>query len=455
MSMSKYLAWGSLAFALSVSPSVSFAKDAEANPLANIKLRNIGPAMISGRVSDFAVNPSNPSEFYVATASGNLWKTSNNMTTWTPLFEKEGSYSIGVIEMAPTNSDVLWVGSGENNAQRSVAYGDGVYKSLDGGKSWKNMGLKNSRHISQIWIDPSNIDHVLVASQGPLWSNGGDRGLYETTDGGQNWTRILEIDTYTGINEFVVNPNNPNEIVASSYQRRRHVWTLINGGPGSGIHKTTDGGKTWSRIASGLPSDNMGRIGITMAPSAPDTLYAIIESNDKDKGVYRSQDFGQTWKKRSGHMTSSPQYYNELVVDPKNPDRLYSLDTFTKVSEDGGKSFSPLSNEFRHVDDHALWIDPNNTQHIRIGGDGGVYESWDRGAKWRHAQNLPLGQFYRAQPDNAKPFYNVCGGTQDNSSLCAPSRTTVVHGITNADWNIVIGGDGYKPKIDPNDPNII
>lgn len=438
-----------------LSPAV-VAKEADStNPLASIPLRNIGPAMISGRISDFAFNPERPNEFYVATASGNLWKTSNNMTTWQPLFENQGSYAIGVIEMAKGNTDLLWLGSGENNAQRSVAYGDGVYKSEDGGKTWKNMGLKNSGHISQIWINPTNHDEVLVAAQGPLWSDGGDRGLYKTTDGGESWTRILEIDKYTGINEFIVDPNNTNNIVASSYQRRRHVWTLINGGPGSGIHKTTDGGKNWSKIAAGLPKEQMGRIGLAMAPSEPNTLYAIIESTKKAQGVFRSDNFGQTWSKRSGHMTSSPQYYNELVVDPNNPDRVYSLDTFTKVSEDGGKTFKALSNEFRHVDDHALWIDPNNSDHLIIGGDGGVYESWDRGKIWRHAQNLPLAQFYRIQPDNAEPFYNVCGGTQDNNSLCAPSRTNVIHGITNADWTIVIGGDGYKPQIDPNDENTI
>jgi len=455
MSISKSLVWGGVILALSTSSGYAASKKVKNNPLANIELRNMGPAMISGRVSDFAVNPLQSNEFYVATASGGLWKTSNNMTTWTPLFENKGSYSIGVIEIAPSNHNVLWLGSGENNAQRSVAYGDGVYKSLDGGKTWTNMGLKNSGHISQIWINPNNIEHVLVASQGPLWNKGGDRGLYQTKDGGKTWTRILNIDAHTGINEFVVDPNNTDVIVATSYQRRRHVWTLINGGPGSGVHKSTDGGKSWNRITSGLPSANMGRIGLTMAPSSPDTLYTIVESNDKDKGLYRSQDFGQTWQKRSSHITSSPQYYNELVVDPLNPDRLYSLDTYTKVSEDGGKTFTALSTKYRHVDDHALWIDPNNTQHLLIGGDGGVYESWDRGNQWRRAQNLPLGQFYRAQPDNATPFYNVCGGTQDNNSLCAPSRTDTVHGITNADWNVVIGGDGYKPQIDPNDPNII
>ena len=457
MSLLKRALAGSIALSLISAPALIQAKekDKSNNPLASIPLRSIGPAMISGRVSDFAFNPQRNNEFFVSTASGNLWKTSNNMTTWTPLFEKQGAYAIGVIEMAPSNSQVLWVGTGENNAQRSVAYGDGVYKSLDGGKTWKNMGLKNSGHISQIWIHPKDVNTVIVAAQGPLWSDGGDRGLYKTTDGGETWNRILEIDKFTGINEFVVDPRNPDNIVATSYQRRRHVWVLINGGPGSGVHKTTDGGKSWKKITSGLPSDDMGRIGIAMAPSQPDTLYAIVEANKKQQGLYRSTDFGQTWKKRSGHMTSSPQYYNELVVDPKNPDRLYSLDTFTKVSEDGGKSFKPLSNEFRHVDDHALWIDPENTAHLIIGGDGGVYESWDRGQTWRHAQNLPLAQFYRIQPDNAEPFYNVCGGTQDNNSLCAPSRTMVMHGITNADWNIVIGGDGYKPQIDPNDPNTI
>ena len=439
-----------------VSPSVMAEDNKEkSNPLASIPLRNIGPAMISGRISDFAVNPDKPHEFYAATASGNLWKTENNMTTWTPLFENEGAYALGVIEMAKGNTNLLWVGSGENNSQRSVANGDGVYKSEDGGKSWQHMGLKNSGHISKIWINPTNHDEVLVASQGPLWSDGGDRGLYKTTDGGKTWKLILKIDKHTGVNEFVVDPNNFNNIVASSYQRRRHIWTLINGGPGSDIHKTSDGGKTWNKVSKGLPAEDMGRIGLAMAPSEPNILYAIIEGSADEKGVYRSTNFGKSWEKRSSHMTSSPQYYNELVIDPKNPNRVYSVDTFTHVSEDGGKTFNPLSNEFRHVDDHALWIDPNNTDHLIIGGDGGVYESWDRGKLWRHAQNLPLAQFYRIQPDNAEPFYNVCGGTQDNNTLCAPSRTDVIHGITNADWNIVIGGDGYKPQIDPNDPNTI
>ncbi|MCX7554927.1 hypothetical protein OS175_13690 [Marinicella sp. S1101] len=425
------------------------------HPLANMPLRNIGPAMISGRISEFAFHPTKKHEFYVATSSGNLWKTSNNTITWEPIFEHQGSYSLGTIEIDQNNPLIIWVGSGENNSQRSVAYGDGVYKTTDGGKTWKNMGLKNSNHISQIWIHPEDSDTVLVAAQGPLWSNGGDRGLYKTTDGGESWDRILEIDKYTGVNEFVIDPDNFDHIIASSYQRRRHVWTLINGGPGSGIHKTTDGGETWTEITAGLPKDNMGRIGLANAPSSPKTVYAIIEANDKEKGVYRSLDFGQNWHKQSSYMTNSPQYYNELIVDPHNPDRVYSMNTFTNITEDGGKTWKPLSLKFRHVDDHALWIDPDNTEHLYIGGDGGIYETWDRGQTWRHVQNLPIAQFYRIEPDNAEPFYNVCGGTQDNNSLCAPSRTNDIHGITNADWHIILGGDGYEPQFDPNDPNII
>ncbi|MEO1015761.1 MAG: glycosyl hydrolase [Pseudomonadota bacterium] len=426
-----------------------------ANPMASLPLRAIGPAYPSGRISDFAVYPGGAARYLVATASAGLWRTDDNGTSWTPLFDGEASYAIGVVELAPSDPKTIWVGTGENNAQRSVAFGDGVYKSTDGGKTWTNMGLEDSGHISQIWIHPEDANVVLVAAQGPLWSDGGDRGLYKTVDGGATWRRILLVDEYTGVNEFVVHADNPDHIVASSYQRRRHVWTLINGGPGSGVHRSTDGGETWEEVSAGLPSDHMGRIGLAAAPSAPSTVYAIIEANDEEKGVYRSTDFGQNWEKRSGHMTTSPQYYNEIVVDPHDADRLYSLDTFSKVSEDGGKTFTNLSAEHRHVDDHALWIDPSNVKHLLMGGDGGVYESWDGGERWRHMDNLPIVQFYRIQPDNDAPFYNVCGGTQDNNSLCGPSRTAVTHGIVNSDWKIILGGDGYKPQIDPTDPNII
>ncbi|MDH4017976.1 MAG: hypothetical protein OEU84_00100 [Xanthomonadales bacterium] len=428
---------------------------ADEHPLAGIPLRNIGPALTSGRVSDFAFHPDQTQSFYVSMASGGLWKTENNGITWTALFENEGSFAIGVVEIDPENPNIVWVGSGENNAQRSVGYGDGVYKSVDGGKSWKNMGLKDSGHISMIRFHPGDSNTIYVAAQGPLWNSGGDRGLYRSTDGGDSWKRILDIDENTGINEFVIHPADPEVIVASSYQRRRHVWTLINGGPGSGIHKTTNGGISWQKVAGGLPSGDLGRIGLAAAPSAPNMIYAIIEADEEGKGIYRSTDFGESWEKRSDHLTSSPQYYNELYVDPKNPERVYSVDTFTHVSEDGGSSWNKISFKNRHVDDHALWIDPSNTSHLYIGGDGGVYESWDRGQLWRHVRNLPVTQFYRSTPDNDSPFYNVCAGTQDNFTLCGPSRNTMTDGITNADWSVAQFGDGFKAQIDPTDANII
>lgn len=439
----------------SAASAQSEAEKKEQSALASLPLRQIGPAYPSGRISDFAFFSDGPHHYLAATASGGLWVTKNSGISWEPLFDRQGVYAIGVVEIAPSDEKVIWVGTGENNAQRSVAFGDGVYKSTDGGKTWSNMGLKNSGHISQIWINPEDANSVLVAAQGPLWSSGGDRGLYKTTDGGATWERILAVDENTGINEFVVHPDNFDMIVASSYQRRRHVWVLINGGPGSGIHRTSDGGENWKQVKTGLPKDDMGRIGLAMAPSNPNMVYAIIEGQPKEQGVYRSSDFGQNWTKRSGHMTTSPQYYNEIVVDPVDENILYSLDTFTKRSKDGGKTFTNLSAASRHVDDHALWINKDNTDHLLIGGDGGIYESWDGGTLWRHMQNLPIVQFYRIQPDNAAPFYNVCGGTQDNNSLCGPSRTTLSHGITNSDWHIVLGGDGYKPQIDPRDPNIV
>jgi len=441
------------AVGLSLLAVPAFAEDE--HPLASLPLRTIGPALTSGRISDFAFHPEHKHVYYTAVSSGGLFKTENNGTTWTPLFDGEGSYALGVVELDPSNPKTVWVGTGENNSQRSVGFGDGVYKSVDGGKIWANVGLADSGHISQIWIDPEDSDTVLVAAQGPLWNSGGDRGLFRTTDGGASWAPILTIDEHTGINEFFVDPRDSDRIVASSYQRRRHVWTLINGGPGSGVHRTTDGGATWTEISAGLPKDNMGRIGLAGVADDPDRIYAIIEASDEERGIYHSADFGLNWEKRSDHMTTSPQYYNELVVDPGNPDRVYSLDTFTHVSEDGGRSWAPLGIEHRHVDDHALWIDPDNSAHLIIGGDGGIYESFDSGANWRHIGNLPIVQFYRIQPDYAEPFYNVCGGTQDNNSLCAPSRTTLRHGITNADWNLILFGDGYEPQFDPEDPNII
>ena len=436
-------------------PAAACLAQSDSHPFENLELRGIGPAVMGGRVTDFAFHPLRRQEFFAAHAVGGLWKTTNNAATWTPVFDHEGAYSIGVVTIDPGNPNIVWVGTGENNSQRSVAYGDGIYKSLDGGKSWTNMGLRQSEHISQIHVDPDDSRNVLVAAQGPLWNAGGDRGLYRTVDGGKNWTRILEGGEYTGVNEFVVDPRNPDHIIASTVQRGRHVWGIVGGGPGSALYKTTDGGASWRVIDAGIPAGDKGRIGLAMAPSEPDIVYAIVFAEDEGSGFYRSVDFGETWDKRSDRMSNDAQYYNEIAVDPGNPHRVYSVDTFSWISEDGGLSWQRLGLERRHVDDHSFWIDPEATEHIYIGGDGGIYESWDRGQTWRHVRNLPLMQFYRIQPDNALPYYNVYGGTQDASTWGGPSRTLFLHGIANTDWRNVRGGDGFEPQIDPTDPNIV
>ncbi len=437
-------------------PSTTAARETDlAEIYSGLALRDIGPAMASGRISDFAMHPDGWHVFYAATASGGLWKTANGGITWKPIFDNEGSYSIGVVEIDPRDPNVVWVGTGEDNSQRSVAFGDGVYKSVDGGASWTNVGLDSSEHIGMISIDPRDSDVVYVAAQGPLWNDGGDRGVYKTSDGGKNWEQVLAIDEHTGASEVLIHPARPDVLLASTYQRRRHVWTLINGGPGSGIHRSTDGGRNWQKITAGLPKNDMGKVGIAFAPSNPDIVYAIIETDDEHEGTYRSTDFGASWEKRSDYSAGSPQYYNELVVDPHDPDRVYSMDTFMQVSEDGGKTWNNAGSEHTHVDEHAMWIDPSNTAHLITGNDGGIYESWDRGANWRFVANLPITQFYRATPDNDLPFYNVYGGTQDNSTLGGPSRTRFKHGIANQDWIVTLGGDGFKTQIDPTNPDTV
>ncbi len=455
--LKKLLSFSCLLFCSFTTLNSSFADEDSLSSIftSSLTLRNIGSAHTGGRISDIAVVPGKPHIYYVSVASGGVWKTDNAGTTWKPIFDNYGSYAIGVVELDPNNPDIVWVGTGENNSQRSVADGDGIYKSIDGGKTFKNMGLKKSGHISQIIIDPRDSNRLFVAAQGPLWSNGGDRGLYKTTDGGKHWERVLNIDEYTGVNEVVVNPDNLDEMIASTYQRRRHVWTLIDGGPGSAIHKSSDGGQTWKKLSQGLPASELGRIGLAASLSHPGMVYAIIEANDDDKGIYRTTDFGESWEKRSDYMSSSPQYYQEIVVDPHNSERLYVMDTFSKVSQDGGQTFQSLSFKARHVDDHALWINHEHTNHLRIGGDGGVYESFDNGKHWNHLRNLPLTQFYRIAVDNALPFYHVYGGTQDNNTLGTAVRNTSVEGITNADWWVTLGGDGFEPAIDPKNPNIV
>ncbi len=427
----------------------------KADSFAGLAFRSIGPALTSGRIGDVAVHPNDRATWYVAVSSGNLWKTTNAGTTWTPIFDAQGSYSIGCVAIDPRNPLVVWAGSGENNSQRSVSYGDGVYKSVDGGRTWENVGLKASEHIGRIAIDSRDSDVVYVAAQGPLWSAGGDRGLYKTTDGGKTWQQVLKIGDYTGVNEVHLDPRDPDVLYASAYQRHRQVWTLIDGGPESGIHKSTDGGATWKKLESGLPKEEMGRIGLAISPADPDTVYAIVEAANKAGGFFRSTDAGANWEKMGDYMTSSPQYYNEIVADPKTVDRIYAMDTYMMVTEDGGKTFKKAGEKWKHVDNHALWIDPDDTDHLISGCDGGLYESFDRAANWRYFPNLPVTQFYKATVDEARPFYNVYGGTQDNFTLGGPVRTATAHGISNADWFVTVGGDGFQSRVDPKDPSIV
>ncbi|MBI5441053.1 MAG: glycosyl hydrolase, partial [Deltaproteobacteria bacterium] len=426
-----------------------------AETFAGLELRDIGPAVTSGRIGDLAVDPVRKGTYYVAVASGGVWKTTNWGTTFAPVFDEKGSYSIGCVALDPTNTLVVWVGTGENNSQRSVGYGDGVYRSPDGGKTWENVGLKASEHIGKILVHPKDGKTVYVAAQGPLWADGGDRGLYKTTDGGKSWKAVLTISDKTGVSDVWMDPRDPEVLYAAAYQRRRHVFTLINGGPESGIHKSTDGGATWTKLTNGLPKGDVGRIGLAVPDAAPDTVYALVEARGKDGGFYRSLDGGMSWEKRGEYATTSAQYYQELVPDPKDAGRVYSMDTYMQVTDDGGKSWRKAGEKAKHVDNHALWIDPENTDHLLNGNDGGIYESWDRCETWQFKTNLPVAQFYRVAVDDAKPFYNVYGGTQDNTTLGGPSRTDNVHGILNENWFVTQGGDGFFAAIEPGNPDIV
>jgi len=385
----------------------------EATNISGLSWRNVGPALTSGRISDFAFNPTNFYEYYVATSAGGVWKTSNSGVTYQPVFDKQGSYSIGCVTIDPNNTNVIWVGTGENNNQRSVAYGDGVYKSNDGGKSWDNVGLKNSEHIGSIIVHPENSDIVYVAAIGPLWNKGGDRGLYKTEDGGKTWKAILTVDEHTGVNEVVMDPRDPNILYASTLQRRRHVYTYVGGGPD-----------------------------------------AIVEAANGKGGFYASTNRGASWEKRGSHVTSG-NYYQEIIADPIDENTVYSMDTWMSVTHNGGKSFELVGEDTKHVDNHAMWINPKNNKHWLVGCDGGIYETFDAAKTWDFKKNLPVTQFYKVAVDNDAPFYNIYGGTQDNFSLGGPSRVLTEHGIRNSEWFITNGGDGFESQIDPNNPNIV
>ncbi len=428
-----------------------------ASTFAGLEFRSIGPALMSGRVSDLAVHPNDQSTWYVAVGSGNLWKTTNSGTTWTPIFDDQGSYSIGCVTLDPSNPEVVWVGTGENVSGRHVGYGDGVYRSRDSGKTWENLGLGNSEHIGMIAVDPRDSNTVFIAAQGPLWSPGGERGLYKTTDGGENWEKILGGGEYTGVSEVHIDPRDPDVMYAITHQRFRNVAALINGGPESGIHKTTDGGETWRELTNGLPSEDKGKIGFDISPINPDIVYATVEMPERVCGFYRSDNGGESWTKGSEYTSpgTGPHYYQEIFASPHQLDRVYQLDVRIRVTEDGGSTFRSLTPATKHVDNHALAFNPDDPDYLLVGCDGGVYESWDLGETWKFVANLPVTQFYKVAVDYDEPFYNVIGGTQDNATQHGPSRTDNVHGIRNSDWVITVFGDGHQPAIDPTNPDII
>ncbi|MDR9418309.1 WD40/YVTN/BNR-like repeat-containing protein [Gracilimonas sp.] len=426
--------------------------------VSNLELRSIGPAVMGGRIADIAVNPEDKSEWYVAVGSGNLWKTNNSGTTWNTVFDDQVSYSIGTVTLDPNNPSVVWVGTGENVSGRHVAWGDGVYKSLDAGNSWQHMGLEGSEHIGKILVNPENSDMIFVAAEGPLWSEGGQRGLYKSMDGGESWEAVLTIDEHTGVTDVVFDPSNPEVLYAATYERRRKTWSFMAGGPGSGIYKSVDHGETWKEVTNGLPSGDMGKIGLAVTAADPQIVYATIEAGVGERGFYRSADKGESWEKRNSYLSggTGPHYYQEIVASQTDPNLVYQNDVFIHVTRNGGATFDYLGNgREKHSDNHALWIDPENGKHLIAGSDGGLYESFDEGTTWKFFPNLPIAQFYKIAIDNAEPFYNVVAGAQDLGTLIGPSRTTNTAGVRNQDWYVPLGADGYDAAFDPENPDIV
>lgn len=422
-----------------------------------LQFRSIGPALTSGRISDIAIHPQNRHIWYVAVGSGGVWKTLNSGTTWKPVFDGQASYSIGCLTIDAKNPEVIWVGTGENVSGRHVGFGDGVYKSLNGGKTWENMGLLRSEHIGAIALDPRDSDVVFVAAEGPLWSPGGERGLFKSSDGGRSWRRVLYVSADTGVTDVDIDPENPDIIYAAAYQRRRSVAAFMGGGPDSGIYKSIDGGGHWKRLSVGLPLGSMGKISLALSYQDHRVVYATIEAGEEEKGFYRSADQGESWEKRSAYISggTGPHYYQEIFADPHHFDRVYQMDVWLHKTDDGGHNFSKVGEAAKHSDNHALAFFTGDPDYLLSGCDGGIYESFDMGKTWKFAANLPVTQFYKLALDNTYPFYNLLGGTQDNGTLLGPSRTLKNTGIVNSDWIFVLGADGYSCAFDPSDPNIL
>jgi len=461
----KPLTW--LATALLMTPLAACAQGAaedeedkgpmSAETFEGLELRNIGPAVMSGRIADIAIVPDDPATWYVAVGSGGVWKTVNAGATWTPIFDEQDSYSIGALALDPSNPNTIWVGAGENVGGRHVGFGDGIYRSKDGGANWENLGLQSSDHISKIIVHPEDPDVVWIAAQGPLWSSGGDRGLFKTTDGGATWNNVLSAGEWTGVTDVAMDPRDPDRLYAATWQHHRTVAAYVGGGPESGIHMSQDGGETWVELTNGLPEGNKGKIGLAVSPQRPDVVYAAIELNRRKGGVWRSADRGASWEKMSdaAGAGTGPHYYTEIYASPHKFDRVYLVSNTSQVSEDGGKTWRDINNEYKHVDDHAIAFRPDDPDYILVGSDGGLYESYDNEKSWRFVDNLPVTQFYKVAVDDTEPFYLVYGGTQDNSSQGGPSRTDNRHGIRNSDWFVTLFADGHQSATEPGNPNIM
>jgi photosystem II stability/assembly factor-like uncharacterized protein len=437
-------------------------KGAASEPLKSelfdgLKFRSIGPAFMSGRIADLAIDPTNENVWYVAVGSGGVWKTVNAGTTFKPIFDKQSVYSIGCVTLDPNNPYTVWVGTGENVGGRHAGFGDGIYRSQDGGETWENMGLENSEHISKIIVHPENSDVIMVASQGPLWSSGGDRGFFKSIDGGKTWKKTLGDNEFTGVTDMVYDPRDPNRIYAVTWQHHRTVASWMGGGEKSRLYVSNDAGNTWTQLKTGLPEGKWGKTGLAISPQNPDVLYAAIELNQRTGGVWRSENRGGSWKKMSDAVAGAtgPHYYQEIYASPHKFDRLYLMNNRLMKSEDGGKNFANMDERAKHGDNHAVAFKASDPNYLLVGTDGGLYESFDLGATWRFMQNLPLTQFYKLAVDDAEPFYNIYGGTQDNSTEGGPSRTDNHHGIRNADWKVVLNWDGHQPATEPGNPDIM
>ena len=440
--------------------------DAEAATAA-LEWRQIGPTIMGGRVADLAVNEKDPAVFYVGTATGGLWKTENGGTTFSSLFDDQPTASVGDVTLAPSNPNVVWVGSGEPQNRQSSPWGMGVFRSTDAGRTWTHLGLDNTHHISRIQVHPRDPDMAYVAAVGHLWGANPERGVFRTTDGGETWENVLFVDEHTGAIDLVMDPSDPKTLFAAMYQRQRAPWGFNGGGPGSGIYRTTDGGETWTELMEGLPQGDMGRIGLGIHRGDGNLIYALVEADarapgqgffgqqndDRQTGLYKSTDRGESWTQVST-TNNRPMYYSQVWVDPSDPERIYLGGANMYRSSDGGNNFTSDAAAGVHSDHHALWINPQNSDHLILGGDGGVSISWDRSDSWRQLRNLPLAQFYEIGVDDRHP-YHVCGGLQDNGSWCAPSDTWSNQGIRAKDWYNVGGGDGFFTVMHPDGESML